>query len=224
MPVVQKAVLTSPQGIVTAVRTPSPKSMSRSRNACATVVMRPALRMRPPRDRFSMLVLSVPRLGRPVDAKSQRQVRRVGQFLLDARRDAVGRHDVETGGRAQHDACLPRRGIARMHGFEHVDFAGDVEVVAALAQACLDHRRRGGRERTRAVQRHGGALQRAIECAGIVERRDAIVTTQFPGEGGDGRFVASGQHRAESAANRFARDQFARVPRGAVDDEPWRRS
>ena len=72
------------------------------------------------------------------------------------------------------------------------------------------------------MQRHGRALQRAIECAGSVERRDAVITAEFPRQPSDCSLVATGQHGTESAANRFARDQFARVPRGAVDDQPRR--
>jgi hypothetical protein len=142
--------------------------------------------------------------------------------VVQARGDAIGGHHIEARGRAQHHAGPAGLFVLRMDGFEHVDFAGDVEVVAALAQARGHHRRGGRGKRPGTVQRDGGAVQRTIERGGVVQRSNPGFTAEIGGQRLDGSLVTPRQDRAQSAPGRFARDQLARVPRGAVDDEPAR--
>ena len=70
MPVDLYAVEISPQGIDIAVRGLSPKGIWRTRCAAGTRTSLPPRRTRPPLGRFSIIVLSVPRLARPLVAKA----------------------------------------------------------------------------------------------------------------------------------------------------------
>jgi hypothetical protein len=60
MPVLWKAVDTSPQGMVVTATGPCPKSTRRVRKAAGTETMRPPRRTAPPLARFSTMVMAVP--------------------------------------------------------------------------------------------------------------------------------------------------------------------
>ena len=94
------AVATSPHGMVTAVRGPRPKSITRVLYPGGTGVSAPSRRTTPPRWRFSTIVVAVPRDERRRDLEPEREMGRGGQARLQVRGQAIRGHDVEADARA----------------------------------------------------------------------------------------------------------------------------
>src|SRR5687768_10475796 len=102
-------------------------------------------------------------------------MRGVREARLRVRSEAVARHDVEAGAGEDHDPGASRLVVARGALLEHVYLSGDIEVVRAIAEAPLDHRPRGMRERTRAVEDGIDPAQALVDGARVVEREHAVV-------------------------------------------------
>ena len=70
---------------------------------------------------------------------------RVGKPALEMRGEAIARNDVEADAGHQRHAGALRLGVAREERLEHVDLAGDVEIMRAARETGVGHRpRRGG--------------------------------------------------------------------------------
>ena len=89
--------------------------------------------------------------------------------------ETIGRHDVKADSRNGDDAGVPDFLTARVDVFEDRDFAGDVEIVRAGAQARGEHRPAGGGERTRAVQHRRDALQIRCDDGWVVRGRTRAI-------------------------------------------------
>ena len=169
MPVVWYAVATSPHGIVMAGRGPRPKSMTRVFQAGGTGTSgRPCAR--PRRGAGSRPSWWRCRAtGGPSPGTRGRDASRDGSRRCRcAARQSEGTTSKPTPG-SKRDAGLARFLVPRAPGLEHLDLAGDVEVVDARAQAAVRHRRRRARERARAVQ-HGGHPGQAASTAAVSSR------------------------------------------------------
>ena len=84
--------------------------------------------------------------------------------------------------------------VPALRGDEHVDFAGDVDVMRAREEARVEHRRARGRERAGAMRDHRHAVERAPRRGNVGQRKDARGQSELRRE--RGRFVAApGQDR-----------------------------
>ena len=83
--------------------------------------------------------------------------------------EAVARYDVEPDARHDHDARPGGLRTARGQRLEHVDLAGDVEIVRARPEAGVVHGEGGAREGSRAVKNHGYVLEGGDESGRIVQ-------------------------------------------------------
>ena len=130
MPVEWKAVETSPQGIWIVGLEPRPKSQEPVAGR-ASVTSRPLRRARAPSAIPSIAVLAVPREALKPAERVERQMGRVGKPALQMRGEAIARNDVEADAGQERHAGPLRLGVAGEQRLEHVDLAGDVEVMRA---------------------------------------------------------------------------------------------
>ena len=94
---------------------------------------------------------------------------------LQVQRQAIGRSDVEANAGHQHDAARLRLGVLGLQRLIDRDFAGNVEIMGAGAQARARHRLGGVFERPGAVQNDRDALQRAVDRPGVRETEGAAL-------------------------------------------------
>src|SRR6516225_7045199 len=132
MPVEWNAVATSPQLTCVVGISPCPKSQDAS-SAQSRVTMRPLRRRRVPAAIASIIVLAVPR-DISLPRKIKFEVVGIRQSALQVPCKAVGWHDVKADSGWQHNAACRSLGVPRGEGLEDVNFAGDVEVVNAIAE------------------------------------------------------------------------------------------
>ena len=145
---------------------------------------------------------------------------RIWHSLLEHRRQTIGRHDIETGTRSDHDAGMPGLLVHAMAMFKHIDLAGDVEIVDMLAQAGVPQRLAGTGERAGAVEQDAHAIEIAIDFMGIVEFEHTPGQLERPGQLIEGITVAPGQHRLEAPSNGLGSNQLAGVAVGSIDHQP----
>ena len=146
----------------------------------------------------------------------EREMRRVGQCLDEARRHAVGGNHVEADARTHDDAGRARGVALRLGGQEHVDLAGDVDVMGAGGEARVLHRRERRCERSGAIRDDGDAVERAPGGGRIVEPERAGRQAELRGQRRDSR-PASGEHRHEPLPSRLARHELAGVTGRPID-------
>ncbi len=136
-------------------------------------------------------------------------------------RETVGRNDIETDSRQQGDPALLRRFVQPGRRLDHVDLAGDVQVVPAGRDAGIDHRRRGLRERARTVEHRADIGQRLERFRGraAAERKRTGFAAQLRSQPLDRFAIPAGQHRPQTQLNRPPRNEFPRIPIRAVEEE-----
>ena len=134
------------------------------------------------------------------------------------RSQTVARHDVEADPGQERHALRLRFGVPRGEGFEDVDFAGDVEIVDAIAKAGVRHRFRRRRERPGDAEHRGNVLDRRINCSSwIAKMKRASRKPERFGDGFDLFEISSGEDRTCALAHRHSCDQLAGVAGRAVD-------
>ena len=215
-PVEWNAVLTSPQGIDMTVTEPVAKSAVRRRHPAGTDTIRPSTRARPPEPMPSTAVRAVPGLRPPPARNAMSSAPASGsRSTTIAARQSVGTTSKPLpGSRATPAlACLAVAGEDRL---QHVDLAGDVQVVHARGQARVHHRPRGGGERPGAVGDRLDPGEGGPQPRGVGERERPVLETQPGAELGERTFVATRQHGSVPAAARPA-------PRPAGPCSRWRR-
>ena len=85
------------------------------------------------------------------------------------RGEAVARHDVEPDAGQERYVLRLRFSVPSGEGLEHIDFAGDVEVVDAIAEAGVSHRFRRRRERARDAKHDRDVLDLRINSVWIAK-------------------------------------------------------
>jgi hypothetical protein len=85
---------------------------------------------------------------------------------------SVGTTSQPAPGIRDDTGVFPAR-VVRLRELEHVDLAGDVEVMRFRVGARVEHRARGGGKRAGAMQHGGHAVERLFEPGAVVERDDA---------------------------------------------------
>jgi hypothetical protein len=133
--------------------------------------------------------------------------------------ETVARHDVEANAGQERHALRLGFGVPRGKGFEDVDFAGDVEVVDAIAKAGVRYRFRRRRERTGDAEHRGNVLDRRINSLWIVKVKRASGKPERFGDGFDLIEISSGEDRTCALARRHPCDQLAGVAGRAVDQD-----
>ena len=83
--------------------------------------------------------------------------------------ETVARYDVEPDARHDHDARLGGLRTARGQRLEHIDLAGDVEIVRARLEAGVVHREGRAREWSRAVEDDRYVLECGDESGRVVQ-------------------------------------------------------
>ncbi len=114
------------------------------------------------------------RLGgaaRNVDAGGEidRQMGRVREPALQMRGEAIARNHVEADARQERHSGSLRLGVPRGERLEHVDLAGDVEIVRAFPQARVGYCARRGGERAGGAEDDSDVFQRGVDLGAIGE-------------------------------------------------------
>jgi hypothetical protein len=143
----------------------------------------------------------------------------VGQSAFQMCGKAVARHDVEADAWQQYDAPRASFGVPRGEGLEHVNFAGDVEVVDAITKTGICHRFRRCREWPGDAKHDRNVLDRRINSAWIAKIECAKGKPERPCDRVDFCQIASRQDRACAVVRRHFRDQLPSVAGGAVDQD-----
>ena len=133
------------------------------------------------------------------------------QCFDQAGRQAVRRNHVETNtGNQRHIGPAGRLGLT-VHVLEHLDFAGDVEVMDVAGQAGAEHRPAGLRKGPGAVQHQPVPGKVGAHRGLVVQGEHPAVEAQFGPQGVYAAFAPARQGRAEAAANRLPGHEFAGV-------------
>ncbi len=149
--------------------------------------------------------------------ESQSEAHRSRQPSREQGGEAIAWHHIETHPRKQGDAALARRAVVAMEQAEDLDLAGDVEVMHALSEAGLKHRRGGLGEGAGAVEHRRHLAQPLSKRRGIIERKSAPGKTEPVGEGADFARVSAGEGGFEPALRRLFGDELAGIARRPVD-------
>ena len=99
----------------------------------------------------------------------ERQMGGVGKPALEMRGEAIARNHVEADAGHERHAGALRLGVAREKRLEHVDLAGDVEIMRALPNTRVGHRPRRGGKRAGGVEDDRNTFQRGVEPRAIGE-------------------------------------------------------
>ena len=168
--------------------------------AIGTWRISPSMRTRPPLGSDSTIVLDVPGLRPPVAEKANCKTLRARQSLGQHRRQAIAGDDVKTHRRQQGHAlvCGSFAAFGRRH--DHVDLAGDVQIVGPGGQAGLHHRAGGLRKGTGAMQHGRAASQLVGDLVGVVQGEAPRFAAQFLRQRGDGLLIAAGQYGLQPRA------------------------
>ena len=163
---------TSPQAMAWAFALPSANSTSRRRRSGGMGPITPFTRARPAVPSDSIAVLAVPGLTPPEARRASSRRTAPGRTRASmAARQSDGTTSNPPPGRRTTPAAR-RLVVAGEHRLEHVDLAGDVEVVRRGGETGIDHGLRGRRERSRAVGDHVDALERRRATPrGLASRR-----------------------------------------------------
>ena len=122
----------------------------------------------------------------------------VGQSTFQMCGKAVARHDVEADAGQQYDAPRPSFGVPRGEGLEHVNFAGDVEVVDATTKTNVCHRFRRCREWPGDAKHDRNVLDPCINSAWIAKIEGAKGQPERFGDSLDFFEIAPSQDRARA--------------------------
>ena len=170
IPVERKAVERSPHGIVIASRGLSENGISIVFCAAGTRTSLPSTRASPPFGMLSTIVFIVPALDlKPRNAR----VSDVAPGSASDRafaRQSEGTTSKPVPGK-NRDSRLLRVRVAREGRLEDVHLARDVEIRGLRAQAGLERRRAGPRERPRREEQRREGLEQPRHGGGIVQAR-----------------------------------------------------
>ena len=134
-------------------------------------------------------------------------------------REAIGRNDVEADAGHQHDPARLRLGVLRLQRLIDREFAGDVEIMGARAQAGARQRLGGVFERPGAVQNDGDALQRAVDRLGVRQVERAALKAERSRDPVEPGGVAPGDDRLDARGGRRPRDMLADEAGRAIDEK-----
>ncbi len=147
------------------------------------------------------------------------QRRRVGERRVQLGRHAVGRHDVEADGRQEDHVGGAGLAVAREGRLEDGRLAGDVEVMHARTQACVDHRAARLRVRTGAVKDEAHSADALDDRVGRGQVEHTHRQAQACPDRLDGLAAATGHDGMEPTIASALGDERAREAVGAVDEE-----
>lgn len=133
--------------------------------------------------------------------------------------EAVGRHHVHSDTGEQHHARPHRLVVTSAQGFENLDFAREVEVVHAAAEARVDHRFRRAAERAGAVRDGPHAVDTAIDGRCVIEREHTALKPGARRERRELSLRAAGEDGLEAHGGRPLGHQLSGVPIRAVDED-----
>ena len=133
----------------------------------------------------------------------------VRQSVLQMRCKAVAWRHVKADSGQQHNASCHSLGVPRGEGLEDVNFAGDVEIVNAIAETGIRHWPRRCRKRTGDAEHHGNVLDCGIKAGGVAKIKRPCFKAERPRDRIDFCEIAPGQDGARALVGRRFRDQLA---------------
>ena len=147
---------------------------------------------------------------------------RVGKPALEMRGEAIARNDVEAHAGHQRHAGAFRLGVAREKRLEHVDLAGDVEIMRAARETPVGHRPRRGGERPGGVEDDRNTFQRGVEPRPILKIERPPVEVELFRDRLERFGVSARQDDARLPRARLARDEFSSKAGRAVEENGLR--